>query len=325
MAPMPLATLAAAFASAPDLPPPPPPPSDNDLFEKLQWQMPRSVPTSTGASALQRMLLGQHCEEVVSTSVCPDQFFAFLSVEPSVVLFPDRRTGLQYSPGFRWVATFPECASYLPTQHGPERNGFSVLASTGTNTRGHLEAGAVLLRFENTTSADHGWRSLAGKQQCTVGEIWGDMGRYGEIWGDMGKQQCTVREGRAARREKEGCEHTPSCARLCSTCRALQPLRARLRLSPRARSCAPLRTSAHLCAPLRITSAHHLSLSTLTLTPDATSTAHVHAHVHVHVHAPLPARSLLSAVCRRPLTRSQTPGPDHTHWQSRTDRPTEID
>jgi len=165
---MPLATLAAAFASAPDLPPPPPPPSDNDLFEKLQWQMPRSVPTSTGASALQRMLLGQHCEEVVSTSVCPDQFFAFLSVEPSVVLFPDRRTGLQYSPGFRWVATFPECASYLPTQHGPERNGFSVLASTGTNTRGHLEAGAVLLRFENTTSADHGWRSLAGKQQCTV-------------------------------------------------------------------------------------------------------------------------------------------------------------
>ena len=194
---MPLATLAAAFASAPDLPPPPPP-SDSDLFEKLQWQMPQSVLTSTGASALQRMLLGQHCEEVVSTSICPDQFFAFLSVEPSVVLFPDRRTGLQYSPGFRWVATFPECASYLPTQHGPERNGFSVLASTGTNTRGHLEAGAVLLRFENTTSADHGWRSLAVKQQCTV------------------------REGNAAR-EKEGCVHTPSCTRAGSaTTRALR-------------------------------------------------------------------------------------------------------
>jgi hypothetical protein len=104
---------------------------------------------SAGQTAAEQMLDGRFCEEVLSTSVCAEQWFGFLDVSAA------SRT---------WHVEIARCAEFTETQNSAVRNEMRILASTtvrdhthaGEGQAGHgHKLGAVVLRFENSTAAAH--------------------------------------------------------------------------------------------------------------------------------------------------------------------------
>ena len=104
---------------------------------------------SAGQTAAEQMLDGRFCEEVLSTSVCADQWFGFLDVSTA------SRT---------WHVEIARCPEFTETQNSAVRNEMRILASTTVHDRTHAgegqaghghKLGAVVLRFENSTAAAH--------------------------------------------------------------------------------------------------------------------------------------------------------------------------
>lgn len=97
----------------------------------------------TGQTAHERMLKGQFCEEVLSTSVCAEQWYGYLAVT-------DER---------EWHVEISHCPMYTETTYGAVRNELRILASTNVRSvhlvggGGEHYLGAVVLRFENTTAS----------------------------------------------------------------------------------------------------------------------------------------------------------------------------
>ena len=68
--------------------------------------------------------------------------------------------------GDRYVVSLPRCERFIPTRYANVRNEFSIIATTSVvRSNEHstpLERiGAVLMRFERTTSHDAGWTGMA--------------------------------------------------------------------------------------------------------------------------------------------------------------------
>ena len=102
---------------------------------------------SAGQTAAEQMLDGRFCEEVLSTSVCAEQWFGFLDVSTA------SRT---------WHVEIARCPEFTETQNSAVRNEMRILASTTVHDRTHAgegqaghghKLGAVVLRFENSTIA----------------------------------------------------------------------------------------------------------------------------------------------------------------------------
>ena len=104
---------------------------------------------SAGQTAAEQMLDGRFCEEVLSTSVCAEQWFGFLDVSAA------SRT---------WHVEIARCPEFTETQNSAVRNEMRILASTTVHDRTHAgegqaghghKLGAVVLRFENSTAGAH--------------------------------------------------------------------------------------------------------------------------------------------------------------------------
>ena len=111
---------------------------------------------SAGQTAAQQMLRGRFCEEVLSTSVCAEQWFGFLDVSTA---------------SREWHVEIAHCAEFTETQERAVRNEMRILASTTVRDHSHAgegqagnghKLGAVVLRFENSTAAAHtNWGRMA--------------------------------------------------------------------------------------------------------------------------------------------------------------------
>ena len=104
---------------------------------------------SAGETAAQQMLRGRFCEEVLSTSVCAEQWFGFLHVSTA---------------SREWHVEIAHCPEFTETQDSAVRNEMRILASTTVRDRSYAgegqagnghKIGAVVLRFENSTAAAH--------------------------------------------------------------------------------------------------------------------------------------------------------------------------
>ena len=111
---------------------------------------------SAGQTAAQQMLRGRFCEEVLSTSVCAEQWFGFLDVSTA---------------SREWHVEIAHCPEFTETQDSAVRNEMRILASTTVRDHSHAgegqagnghKLGAVVLRFENSTAAAHtNWGRMA--------------------------------------------------------------------------------------------------------------------------------------------------------------------
>eukprot|EP00965_Chrysotila_dentata_P251733 6210233-Pleurochrysis_carterae.AAC.4 len=122
------------------------------LFATLSWCATRSgAGVQCEGSALERLLRGRFCEEALGAPICPEKFFAYLDVRLSL-----------------WSVAFPSCSTFTPTMYGDVLNEFAIMASTDVKSDADYDVGALLLRFENTTSRDPAWSSLADDRMCSV-------------------------------------------------------------------------------------------------------------------------------------------------------------
>ena len=109
---------------------------------------------SSGKTAAQQMLRGRFCEEVLSTSVCAEQWFGFLDVSAA---------------SREWHVEISHCPHFTETQGGAVRNEMRILASTTVREVDGHTLGAVVLRFENSTAGAHThWGRMAEEVRLQV-------------------------------------------------------------------------------------------------------------------------------------------------------------
>ena len=108
-------------------------------------------------SARKLFLEGEHCEDLAKSAPCPDSWYGFLKVA-----------------GDRYVVSLPRCERFIPTRYANVRNEFSIIATTSVvrsneHSKPLERIGAVLMRFERTTSHDAGWTGMAADEKsCTL-------------------------------------------------------------------------------------------------------------------------------------------------------------